>query len=173
MGDAGTLGNGMRCDRNRRDRQLSTARTAAVKVIPRFVTVPTAICAPIPKTAQRLYRGLAQVTNWGKLEFSAMNLKKPATWLWMEKLDPFVLILLWPIYARNPVYARRVDRISRQAEASALLADAFWAPQPTLIPMRRATSSIPCPSGTRRLFPATSFSRFSPTWLLFMATVIP
>ena len=51
MGDAGTLGNGMRCDRNRRDRQLSTARTAAVKVIPRFVTVPTAICAPIPKTA--------------------------------------------------------------------------------------------------------------------------
>jgi len=54
-----------------------------------------------------------------------MNLKKPATWLWMEKLDPFVLILLWPIYARNPVYARRVDRISRQAEASALLADAF------------------------------------------------
>ena len=101
MGDAGTLGNGMRCDRNRRDRQLSTARTAAVKVIPRFVTVPTAICAPIPKTAQRLYRGLAQVTNWGKLEFSAMNLKKPATWLWMEKLDPFVLILLWPIYARK------------------------------------------------------------------------
>ena len=57
------------------------------------------------------YRGLAQVTKWGKLEFSAMNLKKPATWLWMEKLDPFVLILLWPIYARNPVYARRVDRV--------------------------------------------------------------
>ena len=100
-----------------------------------------------------------------------MNLKKPATWLWMEKLDPFVLILLWPIYARNPVYARRVDRISRQTEASALLADAFWAPQPTLIPMRRATSSIP--SVTKRLYPATSFSRFSPTWLLFMATVIP
>jgi hypothetical protein len=45
MGDAGTLGNGMRYDRNRRDRQLSTA--------------------------------------------------------WMEKLDPFVLILLWPIYARK------------------------------------------------------------------------
>ena len=119
------------------------------------------------------YRGLVQVTNWVKLKFAAMNLKKLAIWLWMEKLAPFVRILLRPIYARNPVYARRVDRISRQAEASALLADAFWAPQPTLIPMRRATSSIPCPSGTRRLFPATSFSRFSPTWLLFMATVIP
>ena len=78
MGDAGTLGNGMRCDRNRRDRQLSTARTAAVKVIPRFVTVPTAICAPIPKTAQRLYRGLSQVSNRVKIKFAAMNLKKLA-----------------------------------------------------------------------------------------------
>ena len=76
MGDAGTLGNGMRCDRNRRDRQLSTARTAAVKVIPRFVpTVPPAICAPIPKTAQRLYRGLSQVSNRVKIKFAAMNLK--------------------------------------------------------------------------------------------------
>ena len=79
MGDAGTLGNGMRCDRNRRDRQLSTARTAAVKVIPRFVpTVPPAICAPIPKTAQRLYRGLSQVSNRVKIKFAAMNLKKLA-----------------------------------------------------------------------------------------------
>ena len=62
-----------------------------------------------------------------------------------------------------------------QNERHPPLADAFrfFVPQPTLIPMRRATSSIPCPSGTRRLFPATSFSRFSPTWLFFMATVTP
>ena len=26
------------------------------------------------------YRGLAQVTNWEKLKFAAMNLKKLATW---------------------------------------------------------------------------------------------
>ena len=54
---------------------------------------------PMRDTPQ--YRGLAQITNWVKLKFAAMNLKKLATWLWMEKLDPFVLILLWPIYARK------------------------------------------------------------------------
>ncbi|MBD9088658.1 MAG: hypothetical protein EGR72_01140 [Clostridiales bacterium] len=81
-------------------------------MISRFVpTVPPAICAPIPKTAQRLYRGLSQVSNRVKIKFAAMNLKKLAIWLWMEKLAPFVRILLRPIYARNPVYARRVDRV--------------------------------------------------------------
>ena len=29
------------------------------------------------------YRGLAQVPNWVKLKFAAMNLKKLAGWLWM------------------------------------------------------------------------------------------
>ena len=33
------------------------------------------------------YRGLAQVTNWVKLKFAAMNLKKLATWKW-RKLHP-------------------------------------------------------------------------------------
>ena len=28
------------------------------------------------------YRGLAQVTNWVKLKFATMNLKKLATWKW-------------------------------------------------------------------------------------------
>lgn len=31
------------------------------------------------------YRGLAQVTNWVKLKFGAMNLKKLATWKWKQK----------------------------------------------------------------------------------------
>ena len=30
------------------------------------------------------YRGLAQVTNWVKLKFAAMNLKKLATQKWKE-----------------------------------------------------------------------------------------
>ena len=51
------------------------------------------------------YRGLAQVSNWVKLKFAAMNLKKLACWLWKEKLAPFAFILLWPLYARNPAYA--------------------------------------------------------------------
>ena len=28
------------------------------------------------------YKGLAQVTNWVKLKFVIMNLKKPAVWKW-------------------------------------------------------------------------------------------
>ena len=31
------------------------------------------------------YRGLARVTNWVKLKFVAMNLKKPATWKWIDR----------------------------------------------------------------------------------------
>ena len=31
------------------------------------------------------YRGLVQVTNWVKLKFAAMNLKKLATWKWKQK----------------------------------------------------------------------------------------
>ena len=51
------------------------------------------------------YRGLAQVTNWVKLKFAAMNLKKLAIWLWREKLFPFISILLCTLYDRNPAYA--------------------------------------------------------------------
>ena len=35
------------------------------------------------------YRGLAQVTNWVKLKFAAMNLKKLARWLWKENSPSF------------------------------------------------------------------------------------
>ena len=51
------------------------------------------------------YRGLAQVTNWVKLKFAAMNLKKLAIWLWREKLFPFISILLCTLYDRNPAYS--------------------------------------------------------------------
>lgn len=51
------------------------------------------------------YRGLAQVTNWVKLKFAAMNLKKLARWKWEEMIPPFAVALLWPLYIRNPTYA--------------------------------------------------------------------
>ena len=35
------------------------------------------------------YRGLAQVTNWVKLKFAAMNLKKLAAWKWRDLLPSF------------------------------------------------------------------------------------
>ena len=56
------------------------------------------------------YRGLTQVSNWVMLKFAAMNLKKLANWLWKEKLSPFTFILFWPLYARNPVHARCMNR---------------------------------------------------------------
>jgi transposase len=58
------------------------------------------------------YRGLVQVTNWVKLKYATMNLKKLAMWKWKEGLSPlpapisvlfdFVISLF---YAKNPAAA--------------------------------------------------------------------
>lgn len=47
----------------------------------------------------------APVTDWVKLKFAAMNLKKLAIWLWRENLSPFICILLCTLYGGNPAYA--------------------------------------------------------------------
>ena len=49
------------------------------------------------------YRGLAQVTNWVKLKFVAMNLKKLATWKWRDLLSLFRFAVFSLIYVRDPV----------------------------------------------------------------------
>ena len=49
------------------------------------------------------YRGLAQVTNWVKLKFVAMNLKKLATWKWRDLLPSFRFAVFSLIYVRDPV----------------------------------------------------------------------
>ena len=49
------------------------------------------------------YRGLAQVTNWVKLKFVAMNLKKLATWKWRNLLSSFHFAVFSLIYVRDPV----------------------------------------------------------------------
>ena len=49
------------------------------------------------------YRGLAQVTNWVKLKFAAMNLKKLAMWNWMYHFHLLIFRLFYSEYARNPV----------------------------------------------------------------------
>lgn len=51
------------------------------------------------------YRGLAQVTNWVKLKFAAMNLKKLAAWKWRDLLPSFCFAIFSLIYVRNPVCA--------------------------------------------------------------------
>jgi len=49
------------------------------------------------------YRGLAQGTNWVKLKFAAMNLKKSANWKWRTSLSCFLFLIFRPKHARNPV----------------------------------------------------------------------
>ena len=64
------------------------------------------------------YRGLAQVTNWVKLKFAAMNLKKLATWKWKQKnpspgkrrrrilaADYFSWLLFFPFQTEKPALA--------------------------------------------------------------------
>ena len=51
------------------------------------------------------YRGLAQVSNWVKLKFAAMNLKKLARWLCQESLASLCILLLWPLHDPNSAYA--------------------------------------------------------------------
>ena len=53
------------------------------------------------------YRGLTQVTNWVKLKFAAMNLKKLARWLWKENSPSFLSRLFLLLYAGNPAYLYR------------------------------------------------------------------
>ena len=54
------------------------------------------------------YRGLAQVTNWVKLGFAAMNLKKFANWKWKDTHShhaSYVFSIIIPQYAMNPCLA--------------------------------------------------------------------
>ena len=54
------------------------------------------------------YTGLAQVTNWVKLAFAAMNLKKLANWKWKDthsSLISYIISFFIPQYAMNPCLA--------------------------------------------------------------------
>ena len=54
------------------------------------------------------YTGLAQVTNWVKLAFAAMNLKKFAKWSWKDKhnsLISCILSFIYPQYVPTPCLA--------------------------------------------------------------------
>ena len=53
------------------------------------------------------YTGLAQVTNWVKLIFAAMNLKKLAKWRWRNSHNRLVLRIIsfiFPKLAKNPCF---------------------------------------------------------------------
>ena len=52
------------------------------------------------------YTGLAQVTNWVKLKFAAMNLKKFAKWRWKDTHSTYisdVISILFPAIYIEPL----------------------------------------------------------------------
>lgn len=54
------------------------------------------------------YTGLAQVTNWVKLTFAAMNLKKFAKWNWKDTHScciSYIISIVFPQYVMNPCFA--------------------------------------------------------------------
>ena len=54
------------------------------------------------------FRGLVQVRNWVKFQFSAMNLKKYDNRLWKDtrpRCVIYVLSLFLPGYAKSPCFA--------------------------------------------------------------------
>ena len=62
------------------------------------------------------YRGLTQVTNWVKLKFAAMNLKKLAKWKWKNSFSSLHGFVFSTILIKNPVAAQAatgfLDRLS-------------------------------------------------------------
>lgn len=51
------------------------------------------------------HRGLARVTNWVRLKYAAMNLKKLANWTWNTSGLPKILSIFAPICNNTPVFA--------------------------------------------------------------------
>ena len=52
-----------------------------------------------------LYRGLTQVSNWAKLQFAAMNLKKLAVWKWKTSICSLISRFFILKYARTLISA--------------------------------------------------------------------
>ena len=51
------------------------------------------------------HRGLARVTNWVRLKYAAMNLKKLAEWSWKGSYSRLVFPLLLPKYSKSLAFA--------------------------------------------------------------------
>ncbi len=65
------------------------------------------------------YTGLAQVTNWVRLKFVAMNLKKFAIRRWADTHKRLHFFMIWPAYAQNPSFASSKTGVSRRSERTA------------------------------------------------------
>jgi hypothetical protein len=64
-----------------------------------------------------LYRGLTQVTNWVKLKFAAMNLKKQAIWNWRDghPLSFVWMLHFFAICKNNPTFDECVEWVIQKS----------------------------------------------------------
>lgn len=87
------------------EKDFPTLRVGSRMVVPKEQFIEWVFADAKEKHAMRYtqYRGLAQVTNWVKLKFVAMNLKKLATWKWRDLLSSFRFAVFSLIYVRDPV----------------------------------------------------------------------
>jgi uncharacterized protein Usg len=50
------------------------------------------------------HRGLTRVTNWVRLKYAAMNLKKIAIWSWKSSFFRLICSKFYYIYVQNPAF---------------------------------------------------------------------
>ena len=75
------------------------------------------------------YRGLSQVTNWVRLKFAAMNLKKYALHRWKRSHQYSALINLYTFFCQNKTHnpkSRLKFRVIRQTEIPILMNEDLW-----------------------------------------------
>ncbi len=71
------------------------------------------------------HRGLARVTNWVRLKYAAMNLKKLANWSWNNSAFSLFQRLFSTIYARTTVFRMRKQWFFDRLNKSSLSEGAF------------------------------------------------
>ena len=50
------------------------------------------------------HRGLAAVTRWVRLKFTAMNLKKLANWSWKNSISRFIFVYYFQSCKKTPAF---------------------------------------------------------------------
>ena len=66
------------------------------------------------------YTGLAQVTNWVRLKFAAMNLKRLAKWKWKNSKNTVDILCIFLKY-QKPCFAVKQSRVFLQSERTIAL----------------------------------------------------
>ena len=73
----------------------------------RKVTIERVFADAKEKHAMRYthHRGLARVSAWVRLKYTAMNLKKLAQWSWKSSIFALIFVCCHPNYRKTPAFA--------------------------------------------------------------------